>query len=240
MFIAPPGYKWIHSDLSQAEARFVFWDANATKVIERYMDDPLFDVHTWNAATNIFHIDESTVTPEQRQLSKAGVHGGNYALGIKTAAMMFQITQANAKKAIYGYRNGIPEIEKWWTRIEDEVTRTRTLYTPLGRRRQFLGRLDNMLFRSAYAHRPQSTIGDIVHRAFTYCDIHLPAGSYPIIQMHDEINVLALEKDVEQCLDVLRESFNCPISFEHTRHPLNIPLEVSIGLNWWDQEEIKK
>ena len=239
MFIAPSGYVWIHSDLSQAEARFVFWDAGVYRIIERYMDDPLFDIHTWNASENIFKIPENEVTPEQRQLSKVGVHGGNYALGIKTASETFNISYQQAKEAIYGYQNGIPEIKQWWDRIEAEVTSTRTLHTPMGRRRQFLGRLDNNTFRSAYAYRPQSTVGDLVHRAFTYCDIHLPKNSFPLVPVHDEINILSPEKDVEQCVEVLKKAYHHPLTFEGVKYPLNIPVEISTGPNWWDQEKVK-
>jgi len=238
MFHAPDGYIWLHSDLSQAEARFVFWDAGVHEVIEHYMDDPSFDIYKWNAAKNLYHIHEHNVTKDQRSIAKVGVLGGNYGLGPKLAAATYRVSVKDATLALEGYHNGIPHIKQWWQRIESEINSTRTLTTPLGRRRQFLGRLDQFTYRSAYAYRPQSTIGDIVHRAWTFCDKNLPKGSFPIIPVHDEINILALEKDLPECIRVLRDAYHCPLNFNTTKHPLDIPVEISTGPNWWDQEEI--
>ena len=238
MFYAPEDYVWIQSDLSQAEARFVFWDAGVSRVIKRFMDDPSFDIYKWNAAENIYYKSEGDVTKTERAIAKVGVLGGNYGLGYKLAAMTYGVSVADAKLALDGYHQGIPEIKQWWLRLETELTRTRTLYTPLGGRRQFLGRLDNMLYRSAYAYRPQSTIGEIIHRAFTYCDLYFPAGSFPLIPVHDEINCLVLKKDLEQCTDLLRKSYDCPLTFPNTPYPLRIPVEISTGPNWWDQKDI--
>jgi len=239
MIVAPPGCKLIKADLKQAEAMYVFWDAGIRRIIERYLDDPNFDIHTWNAAENVFKIDEELVTDEQRARGKAGVHGGNYGLGARTAAATYSVPYKDAKLAIEGYRQGLPEIKRWWDRIQGEVVSTRTLTTQFGRRRVFLGRMDNALFREAYAFRPQSTVADINNRAFYLADEQLPAGCYPLIPMHDEIVFVVKESRVDQCLRTIRSVFHYPLRFDNVPEPLVIPISVSIGDNWWDQESIE-
>lgn len=236
IIIARPGMTFIKTDLSQAEARVVYWDGGMRDLVERYLDDPFFDIHTWNGVNNVFHVP--TLTGDQRDISKAGVHGGNYGLGYKKASEIYGITTADAKLSINGYRSGVPQLREWWDEIEERVTATRTLHTVLGRERVFMGRLDHELFRSAYAFKPQSTVVDVINRVFFTTDRNLKHG-WPLIQAHDEIVFEVDEEKVGESLGVIREAYRVELKFEATPEPLLIPVDISIGKNWWDQEKVE-
>lgn len=242
LFIPREGSVYIKTDLKQAEAMVVVWRARIRRLIERYLNDPLFDIHTWNAAENVYHIPENEVTEEQRFHAKCGVHGGNYGLGAKTASIMYRVPFSTAKLAIDSYRKATPERARWWKEVEEEVTEGRILMTVLGRRRVFMGRLDHATFRSAYAFEPQSTVGDIINHVFHVTDKELPLISpkcFPLLQVHDEI-VFEVEKGKEpECLDVIKKAYNVPLKYEGVDEPLIIPVEIKIGPNWWDLEEVK-
>jgi len=242
LVIPREGSVFIKTDLKQAEALVVIWRARVMRLVDRVLNDPSFDIHTWNAAENVYHVKESEVTEEQRFDAKCGVHGGNYGLGAKTASLVYKVPFVNAKLAIEAYRKAIPEIAEWWDEVTKLVTKTRMLTTVLGRRRVFLGRLDHATFRSAFAFEPQGTVADVVNHVFHVTDVELPLVSpkcFPLLQVHDEI-VFEIEKGKEdECLEVIKRAYHVPLKFEGVDEPLIIPVEIMTGPNWWDLEEIK-
>jgi uracil-DNA glycosylase family 4 len=231
---------FIKVDLSQAENRFVMWDAHVERIISRYVNDPTFDVHRWNAAENIFHVNESEVTKEMRNIAKAGVHGGNYHLGHRTAAAIYKMSVADAKRALEGYQNALPELNAWWERIQQEVLRSRVLTSPLGRRRMFFGRVDDDMFRSAYAFRPQSHVGDLINRAFALATLVLKAERCePRIQMHDEIVFNCPKESLSEALPKIKALLEIPTFFEGISDPLIIPGDFAVGDSWFDVEPVE-
>jgi len=242
LLIPREGSVFVKTDLKQAEAMVVVWRARIRRLIERYLNDPLFDIHTWNASENVYHVKEADVTEDQRFNAKCGVHGGNYGLGAKTASLTYRVPFPIAKRAIEAYRKALPEIALWWKEVEEKVTRTRTLRTVQGRRRVFMGRLDHSTFRSAYAFEPQATVADVINRVFFVTDRELPLVSprcFPLLQAHDEI-VFEVEKGYEdKCLDVITRAYHVPLKFPEVDEPLVIPVEIKIGPNWWDLEEVR-
>jgi len=242
MYIAREGHKLLRADLSQAEFRVVVWLAKITRIIDRYREDPDFDIHTWNAS-NIYQVPEVEVTKLQRNSSKAVVHGGNYGLGYKLAVEIsrgwgLSISYREMKRAMEMYRATMPEIRLWWESIQDELKRTRTLTTPLGRRRSFLGRLDNAMFRSAYSFKPQGLVGDIINQAIGKAEFVLPPGNYPILQVHDEIVWEVETSRVDELLPVIRDLMTVPVMVEGVSDPLVIPVEIEIGDKWYKMKEV--
>jgi len=238
MFKADGGNTWIKVDLSQAEVRVVAWLANIPHLIERFSNDPSFDIHRWNA-TNIYGNKEEEVTRDQRNTAKAGVHGGNYGLGARKASSIFGLPYEDAKRSIESYRRALPQVQEWWAKIDKEITDTRSLTTPLGRRRVFLGRIDNETFRSGYSFIPQSVVCDVINRAIVVLESVLQAeGAYPILQVHDEIDFLCPTDNVPTAIQKIRNVLEYPIDIEGIVAPLIIPCDIAIGANWHDVTEI--
>lgn len=239
IFIADPGWVLIKSDLKQADFWVWVFLARIDRIIRR-LNDPTFDVHRWNAAENIYHCAEKDVTKEQRTNAKASVHGTPYGMYADKAARIYpHLTIAQAEELQNAIHRAIPEIrEVYWMETQAQLQLNRTLITPMGRRRMFMGRWSDDLFRQAYAHRPQSHVGDIVNRAFHIGDAILDERQcYPLLQAHDEIVWHCRREAVRLALPIIRSLLEYPVAFPKVDIPLAIPAEITVGPNWYDQME---
>lgn len=89
------------------------------------------------------------------QLNTLEKSGGKVALSKKEAEFI-----------LITHRITFPEIPKWNYETMQLVSKTRTLFNLFGHPRYFSGNIDDAFFREAYAFVPQSTVGEITHRAF--------------------------------------------------------------------------
>jgi len=180
LFIADPGMVMLNSDRRQAEAMFVAWDSQDRARIKMFIEG--WDVHWYNAKL-IFGIPDSVVyikkakwqdnityethtLKEYRDIGKTIVHAGNYGMGpfklqevLALQGFIFELKECKAFLAKHKARN--PFLLQWQREIREEVRSTRTLITPLNRKREFMGRFNASLYNAAYAFRPQSTIGEL-------------------------------------------------------------------------------
>lgn len=183
MFIADDGYMFTYFDLRQAEAKVVAYLWNVTKLKENFIraeTEEGFDVHRLNAAA-IFNkpyediptkdrLEDGTQT--MRYLGKRCVHGLNYRMQAGKLAEVCKIPLAQAEMAFYAYHRAFPEIQRAWEETKKEVYNERCLYSPLGRRMLFMGRIDERDLDSIVAFKPQSTIGDKVSSVIYDCHSH--------------------------------------------------------------------
>jgi len=238
MFLPEEGHVWIKVDLSQAEVRVVAWIARIHPLIERFLDEPGFDIHRWSASL-VFGVSEDTVSSAQRAIGKIGVHGGNYGLGPQKASTLYDIPFQDAKRSLEGYRSAIPELQTWWTDVQNQLQATRVLRTPLGRVRRFLGLFNDELYRSAYSFIPQAVVADVIAIAFTRAEqILVPA--VPTLQVHDEINFSCPRSHLPRCLELLHSVMWVEIPVDGVARPLVIPWKVTVGKDWFNQHPVEE
>jgi DNA polymerase I-like protein with 3'-5' exonuclease and polymerase domains len=174
VFIPPPDYLFVAFDLSQAES----WASAYLSGEETFKDNlKNRDCHSATASI-IFDIPYDTVVEEYkkigsaympRYLGKKSNHGLTYQMGPEEFT-----EQINAESEETGIIVSLPQIKKirtkwleyywkipqWWRAIEAEIRATRILINPYGRKRTFMGFLNNQLFKEATAFVPQSTVAD--------------------------------------------------------------------------------
>jgi len=236
VFIAPPGHVILHADLSQAEKRLVDWLSRNTPLIDRYLNDPEFDVHRLKAS-EIYGVPESSVTKLQRDRAKACNHSGNYGIAWKQFAYIAKIPYAEARFLLDKHQS-CHYLQSWWYEVQAQLKRDRTLINPFGRKRTFFGRLEQETFRQAYNWNPQSTVGDIINQACCCVEAAMPIDKGRIIlQVHDELDPETLTDYVGEAVRTLRNAMEIPIMVHKDLPPLTIPVEISVGPNWWDQKE---
>lgn len=241
MIVAEDGKVLVKCDLSQAEARFVAWDAGIKVLVDRFLHDDDFDIHRWCASYVVFEISEDEVTKTQRSLAKVAVHGGNYHIGPSAASKTYGISFSAAKDILRRYSSvvGKEGLADWWKEIEQAVISERKLTNPHGARRIFLGRLDDSTFREAYAQKPQCHVADaIINRAVLLGEVLLEhLESYPILQIHDEVVFEVSEKHPTEALkiiyNIMQPSFKIG---DKIKEPLVIPTEAKIGHNWYEMK----
>jgi len=164
-------------------------------------------------------------------------HSGNYRAGpkvLETAAIKYGIpgiTYQVAREILKERSKALPGLEKWWQWIEDELRRTRTMWTCLGRRRIFFGRLDHKTFRNATAFEPQSIVGDATNIIFSSLDRELDNDCYPVLQVHDEVVVECPDEKIQHVLDTLSRVGKIELWINEDK-PLIIPMDIGIGKDW--------
>jgi DNA polymerase-1 len=237
MFIADPGYTIIKADLSQAQFRAVCWLGKMQRLMDRYLQNPKFDVHKW-VASLIYRVEEVQVIDDQRNIAKNGVYGGTFHMMPKTAAVTYKIPLAEATFVLNAFWKALPEIPLWWKQVEHAINTTRTLVSPHGRVRSFMGRIDDSLYRDAYAFCPQAIEADIIHRAIILSE-SLLLHAEAVLQIHDEIVFSCRTEHLGDTLPLIKTIMEQPIFFEGVKEPLIIPSDVSYGPNWLDQTKWK-
>lgn len=239
VFVADEGYSLIKADLSQAEFRIIVWLAKILRIVQKYQENPDFDIHYW-VASIIYRIPEDQITKDQRGIAKNGVYGGNYKMYYTTAARVYGLPLSIAKFVLDEYRAAIPEIPIWWGEVDHEISRSSTIVSPLGRKRVFFGRHDDELHRAAYSHSAQCIVADIINRALTLIvESFPPVDCRPVMQIHDELVLLCRTELVREYAAKLRRIMEYPIIFPGVDVPLVIPADISSGPNWLDQEKVK-
>jgi DNA polymerase-1 len=244
MFIAPPGRVLLKGDLKQAETMVVgeILDRLGFPQMHDHYQNPDFDVHRWAAAFT-FAKEPANVTKNERNVCKIRNHSGNYMAGphvmVKTALKYgVDIDYAMAKRLLEDHKKQVPGLTTWWYSVEKLLKTTRTLTNCFGRRRVFFGRLDESTTREAVAWEPQSTVGDLNNIILRNLFNSLPAGCFPILQVHDEIVIELPEDMLDTCIKCYREAALVPC-FVSGKHALIIPVELSAGKDWKNTKDIK-
>jgi len=246
IFIARPGFMFVKCDLRQAEAMVV------ARILCRYKDynlwnrylQPNFDIHKW-AAAPIFNVPEDKVEKHQRDVGKISNHAGNYCSGprvIMSTALKWGIDGIDynvAKRIVDTRRSSMPGLVKWWHDVEKQLSKTRQLKTCMGRIRTFFGRLsDNTTIRDAVAFEPQSTVGDVCNVIFAKMYERTKRPTLPVLQVHDEVVVETREDEVDSVVELLKQVSQIPLHLNKDMDPLIIPIDIGVGKNWRDMEDV--
>ncbi len=238
----------LKADLKSAEWMVVCWACPIERYIERYKENPDWDVHRY-AASKVYGVPENEVTKNpQRSNAKNGVYGSNYAMQAPRAAQTWKTTIAEAEFILTRWRQETPEIAaRYWSKIRRAIESSRSVVNPLGRKRMFFDRINfppndlDQIFRDAYSHYAQSTVADIINRAFTLMDHFFnPLEARPLLQVHDEIVVSCKKSCVEKYIGLMRKFMEYPITFEGVSTPLIIQAEITVGPDWYDQKPFEE
>lgn len=238
----------VQIDLKQAESRYVAWEG-PDPILMQLIEDGR-DIHKY-VAGKIFNKPEDFVTSLERNLGKKAGHASNYGTGPRTFAEMalvemnHYLEEWEAKRILEMYMQTFPGIRRRQQNIKNEIYRTRMLTTPLGRRRDFFGRMNDQTFREAYAYAPQSTIPDITNhlmlalwRERDYLGLSYEDGGRFLLQVHDSLLLQCKKERVDEVAAFAHdlESWHPRISL--AGGPLLIPVDVEWGPNWKDMEKI--
>lgn len=252
--VARPGKIFLSVDQISAEDWPVSALANNASAIHELLSGA--DRHTKLAAF-IFGLDINSRTSTEwkesieRYLGKKTRHANNY--GMKESRMHDSLMQEGKYFSVAVCKNLLdkanaadPSIKSIFHKyIESCLSSTRTLVTPFGRERQFLGLRPNSkngnLLNEAYSYIPQSLVGD--NTGFAVEELQLsPEFGIDIVQEgHDSI---VQEVDYEETygsgVDVSKlaislertvESFDRPIRF-YNGIEINIPVEAELSWNF--------
>jgi len=243
-------------DLSQAEARYVVWDAEDLRMIEMFLD-PDTDVH-WERTKDIFGLPRQTPYEKHeklyidlvkqkltmydlRRLGKTAKHAGNYGMGpykfLQILAregfiMDFRVAKGILHKTV----DEDPFLQAWHKSVREKLRAYRMLETPLGRRRYFYhSRMNDNLYRAGYAFCPQSTVGelleDAIQQTFANCADYIDI----LLNIHDEIIYQVAPHRLADSLHATQKYLEIPLEIKG--RTLIIPAEAKAGYNWGELHE---
>jgi DNA polymerase I-like protein with 3'-5' exonuclease and polymerase domains len=261
LFKADDGFVLLASDLEQAEAREVAWDSGNVELIEAF-EARTVDVH-WVNARKIFKIPESVrynkaiadsetfespvlgmalTLYDLRRIGKTVKHAGNYGMGpgmLQTilAREGIYLELSVCRQLLYSVVNSDPFLVEWQRKIRSEIRATRVLTNAFGDKREFMGRLtDENTYKSAYAWKPQSTVGRLVE--FAIQAIHERLEIYePLLNVHDEVLGQCRESDVAEAMRQIKPLMEIPHMVGGRM--LTIPCAFKVGPNWGEMKEIE-
>jgi len=246
MYRTKPGYKLVQADLKQAEAVVVAYLCRDTKLINMFKESygqppevikqhPDWDIHKLKAAS-LFGILVEQVTGDQRKIGKTIRHARNYSAGPQVVADRVGCSLSEAKRLLQLDDIANPLLNAWHGQIRDELGKTRTLVTPLGRRHRFLDRWGDNLFRSAYSFIPQSTVGDLLNLSIVKLYNEYGDKIHIALQLHDAIYVICKEEEVIETTKILRKCMTHTIEVNHDL--MTIDVDFKVGDSWGEQDDI--
>ena len=232
-FVPAPGFVFLVADYNQIELRCIAHLAEDPGLIEAFRSGR--DVHRTTAA-QVFSVDESDVTAEQRSYAKMVSYGLAYGMEAFGLAQRLSVPVAEAQSILDAYFAAFPNVHAYMDRTVAEARERGYTETLFGRRRP-IPELQNANFRIRQAGERQAMnagiqglAADIFKVALVRVDRALrDAGgsSRLVLQVHDEVVVEVADDETEQVGDLV---------IEIMRHAaeLDVPLDVNFawGASW--------
>ena len=256
-FLADPYYVFYGMDLSQAENRIVAYVGRITQMIEAF--EAKKDIHGLTATmmATIFMSGRipddwtvKTVAPigdgkkSWRDWGKKANHGLNYDLGYKTFSLYNEIPERDGKIIVDIYHRSYPGVRNGFHKyVQQCINKDRTLTNLMGRKTLFTDKMDDQLFKDAYACIPQGSVGDIIdQRGLNFIYYHpdpIFRNVELLIQVHDQIgfqiptpyhpsNPVPWE-DHSKILTAIKESLERPL-YTHYGKKFYLPADTTMGV----------
>jgi hypothetical protein len=180
------------------------------------------------------------ITDDQRFIGKVVRHAGNYGMGKKRLmldananALKFgidvAISESEAAKILDIFHRKTPKIRNIFQREAlGIVQKSRMLWNPYGRSRQFFGYLKD---EEIFAQLPQSTIPDCLRMAGLRIRKRAPWMRF-CMELHDAFVWKIHESRLDEALKISQEEMEVPIDHKYCSIPrgcITIPTEAKIG-----------
>jgi len=133
-FVAPPGYKLITCDYSQAELRILAQLSQDPAFVEAFRSGG--DLHKLTAS-QMFGVPPDLIDKQQRGAAKVINFGLAYGRGPAALGLQLGVSTDAAKKLIDQYFKAYSGIQKWLEKAGKEAVRNRYSITIYGRKRYY-------------------------------------------------------------------------------------------------------
>lgn len=250
IFVADKGYEFIEIDLSQAEARVDAILAGNFEILKVF-DTPV-GIHRLTGSW-VFNCDPSEIKKgvlidgkERYHVAKQVRHAGERnitAFGL-VSKLLQGATIQEGTKYLEIFHSMQPEIRGvFHAEIKKIINESRTLIAPNGRRRMFMGRIDDHLYNEAFSFLPQCIVSDQNKFAFIPTFQEFPKARL-LVEAHDGHLALVPKQQREKYIECFQYHVEKEIDFRRGSlkrdFSLKIPSEAAFGQNWHHMEEIKK
>jgi uracil-DNA glycosylase family 4 len=242
IFIPAPGNVFVNGDLSRAEAMHVAYVSGAKKLIELF-EDPTRDLYKEVAADALgLRLEDILKDGIERQTFKVVVLGSNYDMGPLRFVTVLRLKgidimrlkvpgfsgKAKAEYVQDRYFTLFPEIKTWQQNIAKTLPQTRCLTSSMGRRRMFLGRMDDYTIRAALSYDSQATVAAITNGAVKRLD---DQGWELVSQVHDSVKIECKRELGGEAAEAMREAMTQPLMVNG--RVMTIPVDITWSDKSW-------
>jgi DNA polymerase I-like protein with 3'-5' exonuclease and polymerase domains len=264
IFVAPPGWMFLDVDLEQGDSRGVgaiawnlFRESHGEEFAGAYLDAcESGDLHTTvcrMAWTDLAWGDDPAKwkpvaeTPAYRELSYRDLakrlgHGTNYLGQAPAMAAAAKLPVGLIKNFQTNYFNGFPCVKEWQNWTINELTTTRTLTSPWGRRRFFWkDPKAQSTINDAIAYSPQNTTGEFTNRGLLQLWYYANMKKLPIkflLQVHDSLVFLVREEAIDDMVPLILEKLRVYLPLAGGRQ-FTIPHGCKTGWNYGKYDKKK-
>jgi DNA polymerase I-like protein with 3'-5' exonuclease and polymerase domains len=142
-------------------------------------------------------------------------------------------------KRLVRVAGAFPGIRAWHNDVAQKIQTTGQMTTPLGRRRQFWGRLtDATTLREAIANEPQSTVGDLLNIGLYRIWNELEPRVQLLGQVHDAILGQAREETFDKDMQDVLDCMHNPLVING--RSMVIPTSAEVGYSWGKEPLMEK
>ncbi len=231
--VSKENWKMISADYSQIELRILAHFSGDSNLLDAFKKDE--DVHTRTAA-EIFNIDKTLVTSEERSAAKTVNFGIIYGISAFGLAKQLKIGRTEAQKYIDSYLTKYPGVDKFMRSLKEKAHKEGFVETLLGRKR-FIPDIESSnrnvrenAERMAINAPIQGSASDIIKVAMINLYNIMKKEGWKgklLLQVHDELILECPEKEVEKLIKTVKAAMENVVE-------LKVPLKVDIksGDNW--------
>lgn len=234
-FIAKQGCVLVDSDYSQIELRVLAHISDEEALIQAFSKDA--DIHTQTAA-EVFGVDISEVTKEQRGAAKAVNFGIVYGISDFGLSNNLGISKKKAGQYIKTYLDRYKNIEKYMQDIIAFGEEHGYVTTILGRRRSIPQlkqkniMIKNLGKRLAMNTPIQGSAADIIKIAMVRVSNRLKRENLKsklILQVHDELIIEATADEQDYIKALLKEEMSKAYDMK-----VELKVDINVGNSWFD------
>lgn len=233
-FIAQEGKQVLAADYSQIELRIMAHLSQDDGLLTAFAKEK--DIHKATAA-EVFDVDFSEVTTEQRRRAKAVNFGLIYGMSAFGLARQLDIPRVEAQKYIDTYFKRYPGVLKYMEDTRAEAAELGYVSTLYGRRLYLPAIKDRNAMRRQAAERAainapmQGTAADIIKKAMININKWIESETHGeitmIMQVHDEL-VFEVDSDKAEALQLKV----CQMMADAVHLDVELLAEGGIGTNW--------
>jgi DNA polymerase-1 len=233
-FIAPPHHVLLAADYSQIELRIMAHLSQDSNLLKAFANG--WDIHA-ATASEIFAVDLSDVTGEQRRRAKAVNFGLIYGMSAFGLAKQLGVDRKDAQAYIDCYFQRYPGVLNYMERTRQQAHEQGFVETLFGRRLYLPEIKSNNMMRRKAAERTainapmQGTAADIIKKAMLAVADWQKQQTAPtlrmIMQVHDELVFEVPKEAVDLATQTAHRLMEQAVE-------LSVPLLVSVGVgkNW--------
>lgn len=245
--IPETGMVFTEADLKGADAMIMAYLTQDPVLIKLFEEGK--NVHIYTACQIIWpKLTEQELKEDKKLLESQGKytktkyfvakkvrHGGNYLLSWKGLSEELEISAKEAKDLLQRFYDRSYGLREYHLQVEETLKKTRTIVSPLGRKRIFFDRFGNALLRKAVAYPPQEVVTRVLNLGILkvyskickkFKDVNL------ILQVHDSILLEHPPQLTGYIHSKLKELLKVPIEINNRK--FSIDTEINTGKNWRD------